>query len=146
VAQALTSDDLAFLDQQRIARLASIDAVGFPHLVPVCFARVAGRLYIAIDAKPKQGNPRDLKRLRNIRERPRVALLIDEYDEDWSRLRWLMVRCEAAILEAGSERATALSALERRYPQYSAMGLTSLGLPVIALEPVLASRWSATPL
>ncbi len=72
-----------------------------------------------------------------------MALLVDQYDEDWGRLRWLMVRCEATILDDGDERAAALASLEKRYPQYSAMALASLGLPVIALEPISVSRWSA---
>src|SRR5919206_4272586 len=100
----LTAEDLAFLDVERVARLATADAEGRPTAVPVCFARVGGRLYIAIDAKPKRGNPRDLKRLRNIRAQPNVVLLLDRYDEDWTRLRWLSVRASATILESGDER------------------------------------------
>src|SRR5205823_6531441 len=115
-----------------------------PHIVPVCFAVVGGRLVVPIDAKPKRGNPRDLKRLRNLRERPRATLVADLYDEDWSRLRWLMVRGRAEIVEHGDERARSLAALERRYPQYAAMGLASLELPVIMLEPTSVSRWAAS--
>ena len=80
---------------------------------------------------------------RNIRERPEAALLLDRFDEDWSRLRWLLIRAQALVLEAGEERAAALGALEQRYRQYVAMALGSLGLPVIALEPRSISRWSA---
>ena len=140
---SLTPSDLAFLDQQGVARLATVETDGRPHVVPVCFARVGVRLYVAIDAKPKRGNPRDLKRLQNIRAHPLVTLVVDHYDDDWRRLRWLMVRCAATILEEGDERAAALAALEQRYPQYASMGLARLGLPVIALEPSSASRWSA---
>src|SRR5918993_1035449 len=99
----LTTDDLAFLDAERVARLATADAHGRPYAIPVCFARLGGRLFIPIDAKPKRGDPRDLKRLRNIREQPEVALLLDRYDEDWRRLRWLLVRARAEIMEAGDE-------------------------------------------
>jgi PPOX class probable F420-dependent enzyme len=139
----LRAGDLAFLDAQRVAHLATADAAGHPHVVPVCFVRIGGRLYVPVDAKPKQGDPRALKRLRNLRERPEAALLVDRYDEDWAQLRWLLVRARAIVLEVGEERGAALRALEQRYPQYAAMGLAALGLPVIALEPTAVRRWSA---
>jgi PPOX class probable F420-dependent enzyme len=142
----LTAADLQFLEAQRVARLATADAAGRPYAVPVCFAQLAGRLYIPIDAKPKSGDPRNLKRLRNIREQPEAVLLVDHYDDDWARLRWLSIRARASILEAGDDRAAALATLERRYPQYGAMGLARLGLPVIALEPVAVTRWSGVGL
>jgi PPOX class probable F420-dependent enzyme len=140
----LTADDLVFLDAQRVARLATADAAGQPHAVPVCFARLGTRLYVPVDAKPKRGDPRALRRLRNLRQRPEAVLLVDHYEDDWGRLRWLMVRATATILEDGEQRAAALLALEARYPQYASMGLAALGLPVIELEPVAVSRWRAT--
>ncbi len=102
----LTAGDLTFLETQRVARLATVTPTGSPHVVPVCFAAVAGRLYIPIDNKPKRGDPRNLARLRNLRERPDAALLFDEYDEDWTRLRWLLIRAHTRILETGQERET----------------------------------------
>ena len=145
----LTPDDWAFLDEQRVARLATSDAAGRPHAVPICFACVSGRIYVPVDAKPKQGDPRRLKRLRNLAERPDAVLLADHYEEDWASLRWLMVRAEARILDPeedpAEERRAALVALEGRYPQYAAMRLASLGLPVIALTPLSASRWPDSP-
>lgn len=140
----LTPDDLKFLDGQRVARLGTADEQGRPYLVPVCFARSDGHLYVPIDAKPKQGDPREIKRLRNIRLRPEAVLLVDRYAEDWANLRWLMIRASATIVEEGPERAIALAALERRYAQYATMRLSSLGLPVIALRPLAVSRWSAS--
>ena len=141
--QLFTSDDLQFIDEQRVARLATTSAAGQPYVVPVCFARLGTVLYIGIDAKPKHGDPRELKRLRNLREQPQAVLLLDHYEEHWERLRWLSIRSRATILETGPERASALEALERRYPQYAAMALSTLGLPVIALEPIAVSRWKA---
>jgi PPOX class probable F420-dependent enzyme len=144
----LEPDDLDLLESQRVARLATVDVAGRPYLVPVCFVALDGRLYIPIDAKPKRGEARALKRLRNLRERPEAVLLVDEYEEDWHRLRWLAVRAEAAILDVGDsgvadERERALTRLEDRYPQYAAMGLGTLGLPVIALTPTRVTRWRA---
>ena len=141
----LLTEDVTFLDAQRVARLATADGSGQPHVVPVCFVRVEQRLYIPVDAKPKRGDPRALRRLRNLQVRPDAMLLVDHYDEDWQQLRWLQVHATAAILDrAGdAERAAALRALEARYPQYAAMGLAGLGLPVIALKPVTVQRWAA---
>jgi PPOX class probable F420-dependent enzyme len=138
----LTADDLRFLDQQRVARLATADAAGRPTAVPVCFVQLDGRLYIPIDAKPKHGDPRRLKRLRNIAQQPAVALLVDRYDDDWTRLRWLLIRAQAAVVDDHPERQPALAALEARYPQYAAMGLAGLGLPLIVLQPSAVSRWA----
>lgn len=140
----LSNADLAFLDEQRVARLATSDAAGRPHVVPVCFARLNGSLYVAVDQKPKRGDPRRLRRLENLRKRPEATFLADHYDEDWSKLRWLLVRAHARILEDGGERQAALTALESRYPQYAAMRLGALGLPVIALEPTAVARWPAS--
>jgi PPOX class probable F420-dependent enzyme len=141
----LRPDDLAFLDERRVAHLATADAAGHPHVVPVCFVHYAGRLYVPIDAKPKRANPHALKRLANLRERPEAVLLADRYDEDWRRLRWLQVRAQAFILSQGDERDRAILALEQRYAQYAAMGLAALALPVIALHPTAARRWPAQP-
>jgi PPOX class probable F420-dependent enzyme len=141
----LTADDLRFLDQQRVARLATADAAGRPTAVPVCFVHLAGRLYIPIDAKPKHGDPRRLKRLRNIAQQPAVALLVDRYDDDWTQLRWLLIRAQAAVLDDHPDRQPALAALEARYPQYAAMGLAGLGLPLIVLQPSAVSRWAWRP-
>lgn len=139
----LRPEDWEFIEYQRVAHLATSDATGRPHVVPVCYAPLAGRLYVPIDAKPKRGDPRTLKRLRNLQENPQAALLLDHYDEDWRRLRWLLIHAHVTILTQGQDRAAALITLERRYPQYAAMRLATLGLPVIALTPTAASRWSA---
>ena len=141
----LLAEDLAFLDERRVGHLATAGATGRPHVVPVCFARIGSRLYVPVDAKPKRGDPRALRRLRNLRERPEAVLMVDHYEEDWRRLRWLAIRSAGTILEieSGRERDDALAALEQRYPQYAAMGLAGLGLPVIALRPVAVSRWSS---
>ena len=124
-----------------MARLATADAAGHPHVVPVCFARVGTTLYVPIDAKPKRAHPRSLRRLRNLRERSEATLLLDHYDEDWSRLRWLMIRGRTLILEPDdSGRREALAALEQRYSQYATMRLAALNLPVISLIPTHVSR------
>ena len=135
----LGEGERAFLDGQRVARLATADAAGVPHVVPVCFAIAGDSAFIAIDRKPKSGRP--LKRLRNIAESPHVALCADHYDDDdWTRLRWVMVRGRAEILECGDEHDAAQALLRAKYPQYRAMDLAPL--PVIAIRIERATSWS----
>jgi len=133
----LSASELAFVERQRVAHLATADAVGKPHVVPVCFAYADGHFYIAIDEKPKR-SPR-LKRLRNIEENPRVALVFDRYDEDWSQLGWVMVRGTAVALDGGTEHDQALAALREKYPQYRSMALA--GRPVIRVALEKVSSW-----
>src|SRR3954454_7351119 len=77
---------VAFLGDARVAHLATADASGQPHVVPITFALLDGRLYSALDAKPKRVAGPQLRRVRNIRENPRVSVVVDHYAEDWSRL------------------------------------------------------------
>jgi PPOX class probable F420-dependent enzyme len=136
----MNAEQLAFLQRQRVATLATADAAGAPHAVPVCFLADAATVYIAIDEKPKRVAGRDLKRLRNIAENPKVSLVADHYDDgDWSRLGWVMVRGRAEILERGPEHADAQARLRGRYPQYADMALD--GLPVIAIRIERVASW-----
>ncbi len=138
----LTAEQRNFLQAQRTATLATTGAEGAPHALPVCFLTDVGNVYIAIDQKPKSGNPRALKRLRNIAENPQVALVADRYDDaDWSRLGWIMVRGRAEILEDGAEYTDAQARLTARYTQYQAMDLE--GLPVIAIRIEKVTSWGA---
>lgn len=110
----------------RVARLATADASGRPHLVPVTFAVEEQRVYFAVDAKPKRAAY--LRRLRNIAQNPQVSLLVDEYAEDWRALWWVRADGVARVLEPGAAtddadeavacRAAAL--LRAKYPQYAA--------------------------
>ena len=127
-----------FLASRRVGHLATADARGTPHLVPVCFAVSEGALYITIDQKPK-GDFRALKRLRNIAENPLAAFVVDRWDEDWSRLGWVMLRGPAEILAQGAEHDRAQALLRSRYPQYRGMELGEL--PVIAIRIERVTSW-----
>ncbi len=130
----------AFLEARRTGHLATVDADGMPHVVPVCYALGAETLYIVLDEKPKRAAVRDLKRVRNIRVNPRAALVVDHYDDaDWTRLGWVMARGPAEIIEPGAEHTDALVALRRRYPQYRAMALEQN--PMIALRIASLTSW-----
>ena len=135
---------LALLREARVGRLATADAAGRPLVVPVCYALDGGgqRLYSAIDAKPKR--TRQLRRLRNIRENPHVSLVVDQYDEDWTRLCYVIVEGRAEIVEAGPVRERAIDLLLEKYPQYLALGLAADRGPVIAIavERIVAWRFA----
>jgi PPOX class probable F420-dependent enzyme len=130
----------AFLDRGRVAHLATADRFGAPHLVPVCFCVDGPSLYITVDEKPKRTDI-PLKRVRNILENPAVAVTVDRWDEDWTRLAWIMLRGQADILTDGTEHDRAQEQLRRRYPQYQAMDLATL--PVIAVRIQRVLSWGA---
>jgi PPOX class probable F420-dependent enzyme len=127
-----------FLEASRVGHLATADAGAAPHVVPVCFACTDSTLYITIDAKPK-GAAAELKRLRNIMANPQAVFIADHYDEDWSRLGWVMLRGGAEILDAGAEHDRAQALLRARYAQYRAMPIETL--PVIALRIARVTTW-----
>jgi PPOX class probable F420-dependent enzyme len=134
----LTERQRRFLEASRVGHLATADAKAAPHLIPVCYAAAGDTLYITVDEKPKR---RDipLKRVRNILDNPQAAFVVDRYDEDWSRLGWVMLRGPAEILQSGPEHDRAQALLIARYPQYRAMRIADL--PVIALRIARATDW-----
>jgi PPOX class probable F420-dependent enzyme len=134
----LTEPQRRFLESTRVGHLATADARAAPHVVPVCFAVLDVTICITIDQKPK-GNPRRLKRLRNIIVNPMAAFVADHYDEDWTRLGWVMVRGGAQILDSGAEHDRAQELLRSRYPQYYGMQLGEL--PVIAIRIERVTSW-----
>jgi PPOX class probable F420-dependent enzyme len=134
----LSEQQARFLARLRVGHLATADARAVPHLVPVCFVASEKVLYITIDQKPK-GDPRALKRLRNIAVNPVAAFVADRYDENWARLGWVMLRGPAEILTEGAEHDRAQALLRARYPQYQGMALD--GLPVIAIRIERVTSW-----
>jgi PPOX class probable F420-dependent enzyme len=135
----IAEEQAAFLTARRVGHMATADAHGNPHVVPVCFALERATLYVTIDRKPKLMGDRPLKRLRNLAVNPSAAFVADRYDEDWNRLGWVMLRGQAEILTDGPEHDRAQSLLCQRYPQYRAMQLSDL--PVIALRVERATSW-----
>lgn len=135
----LTDQQRGFLDGQRVARLATADAAGRPHVVPICYALRGASVYFTIDQKPKRKPGADLKRLANLRANPFAALVVDRYDEDWSRLGWVMVRGRAEVLETGPEHDLAQAVLRARYPQLATMRIEEL--PVVAVRIEHVASW-----
>ena len=134
-----SNSERQFLEFHRIAHLATADARAAPHVVPVCFAIRKRTLYITIDDKPKRVSATALKRLRNIEENPVVAVVVDRYDEDWTRLGWVMLRGRAEILNEGTEHRDGQALLRSRYPQRTAMRIEDY--PVIAVRIKRVTSW-----
>lgn len=137
-------EDFTPLDTQlfasvRLAHLATADGQGAPHVVPVCFVYDRGCIYSVIDRKPKRTSALKLKRVRNILANPRVALVFDHYEEDWSRLWYVLVRGTAQLLAQGEEHQRAVDVLRQKYHQYQDMDIDAC--PIIKLTPTSVVRW-----
>ena len=130
------------LKKARVARLATLDEKNRPHIVPICFAYEGTLFYTAVDQKPKRVTPERLARLRNIRAEPHVALLIDEYDEDWTELWYVLVRGKAQLIPKSmqKEHAWAIRKLRAKYPQY-ARGMLADDAPIIRITPERTTFW-----
>ena len=128
----LTDKVRGFLDNHRVARFATAEPSGQPHVVPICYAVSDNSMYFTIDEKPKQLTDRPLKRIRNLQNNPHVALVVDRYEDDWTQLGWVMVQGEAALLDDGEEHTEAQRLLKARYPQLHGMQINDL--PVIAVR------------
>jgi PPOX class probable F420-dependent enzyme len=132
------------LERARVARLGLVDLEGAPRVQPISFTIHRGRLWSAVDAKPKRLPGERLARVRFIAREPRVALSVDRYEEDWQHLAWVQVLARARVLglDGGHPEAQgALRALAEKYPQYRA---TPPGGPLLALEPTRFLWWSAS--
>jgi PPOX class probable F420-dependent enzyme len=121
----------------RVARLATIDPDGRPHLVPIVFALDGETLYSAVDWKPKRSQR--LRRIENARARPDVTILVDHYEEDWRRLAWVRLRGLARVLDDGDERVHALELLAAKYEQYREHPPEG---PVLAVDVTEVRAWS----
>jgi PPOX class probable F420-dependent enzyme len=122
------------LETARVARLALLDEEDLPRLLPVTFAVREGEVWSAIDQKPKRaGEP---ARVRRLRRRPEAALLVDRYDDDWSRLAWVELRGPVSVEPLGP----ALDALIAKYPQYSEARPQG---PLLRMTPERFACWRA---
>src|SRR5919198_143776 len=124
------------LTRARVARLATTDPDGRPHLVPIVFAVEGDTLYSAVDRKPKRSTT--LRRIENARARPEVTVLVDHYDDDWERLWWIRLRGRARVLDGGAEAERALDLLVDKYEQYRRDRPTT---PVLAVEVLEWRGW-----
>jgi coenzyme F420-0:L-glutamate ligase/coenzyme F420-1:gamma-L-glutamate ligase len=139
-----TAEELDFLRSRRVARLATTDANGAPAVVPICYAVINGddgpAIVSALDEKPKRVPVARLRRVRHILARPEVAIVVDDYVDDWSRLAFVHVRGRARLVDPGAPGfAVAIAALRAKYPQYAAMAIDQN--PLIRIDQLTASSW-----
>lgn len=140
---ALTPAAWDFLAMRRVGHLATVDAAGRPSVVPICYAVDRRAIYSALDEKPKRVAPEALRRVRNLLAHPDVALVVDDYAEDWTQLAYLLVRGRADLLQPGApDHAAAVALLRAKYPQYRAMAIGAQ--PVIRIRPARSTFWTAT--
>jgi PPOX class probable F420-dependent enzyme len=135
-------DDTGSFAAAPVAVLATVGADGAPHVVPVVFAvesnAEGARIYTAVDAKRK--STQRLRRLVNIAGNPRVSLLVDHYDPDWTQLWWVRADGHAEVHEAGEAMAIGYALLRRKYPQYQRIALDG---PVVTVDVQHWSSWQA---
>jgi PPOX class probable F420-dependent enzyme len=127
------------LEESRVAHLGLLDDEHRPRVLPVTFAVHAGLLWTAVDRKPKRDPGREPARVRYLRDNPHASLTVDRYDDDWSRLAWVQVLGDAAVLAVDDE-AEAVAALTAKYPQYAREPPPG---PLLRLEPRRVLCWSA---
>ncbi len=139
----LTPQETALIKARRVAHLATADASGVPHLIPICFAYDGERFYSVLDQKPKRTSLTRLKRVRNILSNPNVALVLDHYEEAWSRLWYVLVTGTAQLIypegQEREEHQRAIGLLGEKYPQYRSMDIAEN--PMIKITPVRIVRW-----
>jgi PPOX class probable F420-dependent enzyme len=129
----------ALIEQQRVAHLATVDAQGQPSVVPVVYAFDGQQMFTPLDGKPKRTPLAHLRRVQDIAANPQVALVIDQYDLDWTKLAWVQVRGLATLLTEGEIYGHAIALLMERYPQYQTIALA--GLPLMAITPTATRSW-----
>jgi PPOX class probable F420-dependent enzyme len=130
-----------FILSHQVARLATADKDGQPHVIPFCYAFDGERFYFVVDEKPKRQTGKPLKRVRNILQNPRVALVIDDYADNWTQLAYVLVSGKAALVENEEEYVRALKLLRERYPQYRQMDLTFARNPMVRITPTKVHAW-----
>jgi PPOX class probable F420-dependent enzyme len=140
ILMRLTRNTSHLLRSARVAHLATANAEGQPHVIPICFVYDGKNFYSPIDEKPKRTAPQKLKRVKNIRENPQVALVIDTYNEDWRKLAYILVSGKARVLLSGANHRKAVKLLRRKYSQYRKMRIDRL--PMILIRPTRTTSWS----
>jgi PPOX class probable F420-dependent enzyme len=138
----LSGPEQALIDEARRATLATVARDGLPRLVPICFVLMDDVLWSPLDEKPKSvADVRSLARVRDILERPEVAIMVDHWSEDWTELGWLRLRGTARLVEPANVPAPVIAALRAKYPQYRDHDLEHRPALQVGIETV--ARWSA---
>lgn len=139
----LSETHARWLRDSPVAHLATADATGAPHVIPVCYAFDGRCIYSVLDRKPKSVSLSRLRRVRNIQDNPRASLVVDHYEDDWQRLGYLLITGTAELLVDGEERTEAVALLRGKYPQYRDMDVDEN--PVIKITPDRIVGWGKVP-
>ena len=143
MALDIDQSTLEFIRNHRVGRLATADGDLRPAVIPICYVFAGERIYTPIDEKPKSVDAGSLKRVRNIKANPSVALVIDDYSEDWGKLVYVLVSGTAEIIspsDDASEHARAVELLRKKYSQYRVMAIDER--PIIKITPTRIKRWA----
>ena len=135
----LSSIQARLLATAHLGHLATADAAGAPHVVPVCYALKGHSIYSVLDQKPKRAALARLRRVKNIQANPQVALVVDHYEEEWGRLWYILVTGHAELLLEGDQRVEAIGMLREKYHQYEGMEIDPN--PVIKITLARAVSW-----
>ena len=141
----IDQETLKFIRDHRVARLATAGVDRQPAVIPICYVFDGEHVYTPIDEKPKSVGAGELKRVRNIQANPNVALVVDDYLEDWSKLIYVLLRGHAEIISPSgeaSEHARAVALLREKYRQYCSMRIDER--PIIKITPLRIKRWTPT--
>ncbi|MBX5492824.1 MAG: TIGR03668 family PPOX class F420-dependent oxidoreductase [Chloroflexi bacterium] len=141
VEPSLSPAARAFLERTPVAHLATASAAAVPHVIPITFVWRGGRLYTALDAKPKRVAATRLRRVRNLLANPRVAVVVDRYCDDWSRLGYVLIEGHGRLLTDEPAAAHARAALRAKYPPYRAGALRLDEAPVLEIIPTHVVEW-----
>lgn len=132
---------IRYISRKRIAHLATSDTSGIPTVIPVCHVYNNGIIYSPLDKKSKKVEPKRLKRVKNILKNPNVSLVIDEYNDNWEKLSYVIIQGKASLIDHGQEYSKSLMLLCEKYEQYREMKLDTLGLPIIKVLPEKVITW-----
>jgi PPOX class probable F420-dependent enzyme len=138
---AISASVHRFILSHSVARLATTDKNGQPHVIPFCYAFDGDHFYFVVDEKPKRQTGRPLKRIRNMLENSQVALVIDDYADDWTQLAYVLVSGQAALVAQEDEYTRALALLRERYPQYRRMDLAFDRNAMVRIIPTKIHAW-----
>ncbi len=130
-----------FILSHSVARLATADRHGQPHVIPFCYAFDGACFYFVVDEKPKKPTGKPLKRIRNMLENPQAALVIDDYSDDWTQLAYVLVSGSTHLVEDEAEYDAALALLRERYPQYRTMPLFFARNSMVRITPTKIIAW-----
>lgn len=124
----------SFLESKSVAHLATADASGVPHVVPICYTVENSTLHFLLDSKPKTVSPYQLKRVKNISQNPNVSVVVDQYSDNWNELAYVLLRGKAFIMPDFDKSSEVIKSIRSRYPQYNEITIEQAILVKVEIE------------